>query len=79
MAENPQKMEIWKLDFFTPVKGQFNSCHLYPRGFLMIFFYLFLMMIFSPPAWLVVEPTHLKNMLVKLDPSSPSRGENIKN
>ena len=28
--------------------------------------------------WLVVEPTHLKNMIVKLGSSSPGRGENIK-
>ena len=28
--------------------------------------------------WLVVEPTHLKNMIVKLVVSSPSRGENKK-
>ena len=26
--------------------------------------------------WLVVEPTHLKKMLVKLGSSSPNRGEN---
>ena len=25
--------------------------------------------------WLVVEPTHLKNIVVKLGPSSPNRGE----
>ena len=30
--------------------------------------------------WLVVEPTPLKNMIVKLGPSSPNfRGENLKN
>ena len=28
--------------------------------------------------WLVVEPTHLKNMLVKLGSSSPGRGEHKK-
>ena len=28
--------------------------------------------------WLVVEPTHLKNMLVKLGSSSPNRSENQK-
>ena len=28
--------------------------------------------------WLVVEPTHLKNMLVKMGSSSPNRGENKK-
>ena len=30
----------------------------------------------SPLNWLVVEPTHLKNMLVKMGSSSPNRGEN---
>ena len=29
--------------------------------------------------WLVVEPTHLKNMLVKMGSSSPSFGVKIKN
>ena len=29
--------------------------------------------------WLVVEPTHLKNMLVKLDHLPKDRGENSKN
>ena len=28
--------------------------------------------------WLMVEPTHLKNMLVKMGSSSPNRGENRK-
>jgi len=28
--------------------------------------------------WLVVEPTHLKNMLVKMGSSSPNRDENKK-
>ena len=32
----------------------------------------------SIKSWLVVEPTHLKNMLVKLGSSSPSRDENKK-
>ena len=31
------------------------------------------------PSWLVVEPTHLKNMLVKMGSSSPRFGVKIKN
>ena len=34
--------------------------------------------IFPTFIWLVVEPTHLKNMLVKMGSSSPNRGENKK-
>ena len=30
------------------------------------------------PCWLVVEPTHLKNMIVKLDHVPNSRGKNQK-
>ena len=29
-------------------------------------------------SWLVVEPTHVKNMLVKMGSSSPNRGQNKK-
>ena len=32
-----------------------------------------------PKCWLVVEPTHLKNMLVKIGSSSPIFGVNIRN
>ena len=33
---------------------------------------------YGMPIWLVVEPTHLKNMLVKLGSSSPRFGVKIK-
>ena len=42
------------------------------------FFMMLERVVFSQAGWLVVEPTPLKNMLVKMGSSSPNRGEQKK-